>query len=612
MSKYTKYRLYQKYETRGSQEAIPVYPNTFSIDGDGTMPLVIVEENSRDCGYTGDTQPIYRWYNMPIDKYYVCDACQDYENHYLTLVARGSGSIKKVRHSGTFQYSKDEGYTWVNATSATTISVNNGDRVMFKGNLTPMGQNLWGVGRFSASTQFEAEGNPMSLLYGDNFIGQTSVGEKSFAFAEMFSGCTTLTSIDNLKLVATTLSDHCYYCMFMNCTSLTSVPSNLLPATTLADWCYSSMFYGCSSLATAPDLSATTLEDYCYNQIFKDCTSLNYIKCLATDISATYCLGYWVYNVSSSGTFVRASNANWPCESVRSVNTVPSGWDIVPPCPSYSNQYLTLVARGSGAFNISRYDTTQYQYSKDNGVTWTDATIQTNISVSNGDRVMFKGTITPAYYYGVGAFSASTQFEAEGNPMSLLYGDNFIGQTSLSGKIYAFKTMFSSCTGLTSIDNLVLPATTLSMCCYEDMFFGCTSLTSIPSGLLPATELVRECYYSMFRGCTSLSSVPSNLLPSTTLAYYCYSRMFSGCTSLTTAPELIAPTLFEHCYDNMFYGCSRLNYVKCLATNISATDCTLNWLYNVSSSGTFVKNSSMSGWPSGVDGIPTNWTVQNA
>lgn len=75
MGKYTKYRLYQKYETRGSQEAIPVYPNTFSIDGDGTMPVVIIEENSRDCGYTGDTQPIYRWYNMPIDKYYVCDEC---------------------------------------------------------------------------------------------------------------------------------------------------------------------------------------------------------------------------------------------------------------------------------------------------------------------------------------------------------------------------------------------------------------------------------------------------------------------------------------------------------------------------------------------------------
>ena len=85
MSKYTKYRLYQKYETRGSQEAIPCYPNLFSIDGDGTMPLVIVEENSRDCGYTGETQPIYRWYQLPIDTYYYCDACQDAQYKWVNL-----------------------------------------------------------------------------------------------------------------------------------------------------------------------------------------------------------------------------------------------------------------------------------------------------------------------------------------------------------------------------------------------------------------------------------------------------------------------------------------------------------------------------------------------
>lgn len=85
MGKYTKYKLYQKYETRGSQEAIPCYPNVFSIDGDGTMPLVIVEENSRDCGYTGETQPIYRWYTLPIDTYYYCDACQDAQYKWVNL-----------------------------------------------------------------------------------------------------------------------------------------------------------------------------------------------------------------------------------------------------------------------------------------------------------------------------------------------------------------------------------------------------------------------------------------------------------------------------------------------------------------------------------------------
>ena len=280
----------------------------------------------------------------------------------------------------------------------------------------------------------------------------------------------------------------------------------------------------------------------------------------------------------------------------------------------YENQYLTLVARGSGAFRKTHHSGT-FQYSKDNGSTWATATSATTIMVNNGDRVMFKGTLTPnlvSSVYGVGLFSASTQFEAEGNPMSLLFGDNFRGQTSLSGKENAFGGLFEGCSGLTSIQNLKLVATTLSSHCYELMFWSCDSLATLPSDLLPASTLAEWCYEGMFGFCTSLASVPSSLLPATTLQEGCYEGMFQHCTSLTTAPELLATTLAYQCYRTMFNGCTNLNYVKCLATNISASYCTYNWLANVSSSGTFVKNSSMSGWPSGISGIPTNWTIQNA
>ena len=36
-----------------------------------------------------------------------------------------------------------------------------------------------------------------------------------------------------------------------------------------------------------------------------------------------------------------------------------------------------------------------------------------------------------------------------------------------------------------------------------------------------------------------------------------------------------------------------LNYIKCLATDISATDSTYNWVSGVASSGTYVKDSSL-------------------
>ena len=63
----------------------------------------------------------------------------------------------------------------------------------------------------------------------------------------------------------------------------------------------------------------------------------------------------------------------------------------------------------------------------------------------------------------------------------------------------------------------------------------------------------------------------------------------------------------------MFYGCTSLNSVTCLATDISATDCTKDWLSGVASSGTFTKAAGVD-WSgkTGFDGIPSGWTVQTA
>ena len=85
--------------------------------------------------------------------------------------------------------------------------------------------------------------------------------------------------------------------------------------------------------------------------------------------------------------------------------------------------------------------------------------------------------------------------------------------------------------------------------------------------------------------------------------------MFQGCTSLTTAPELPATTLVSSCYQRMFINCINLNYIKMLATDISATNCLYYWVYNVSGTGTFVKNPAMTSLPTGISGIPSGWTV---
>ena len=179
-----------------------------------------------------------------------------------------------------------------------------------------------------------------------------------------------------------------------------------------------------------------------------------------------------------------------------------------------------------------------------------------------------------------------------------------LSATTLARRCY--DNMFDGCTSLTT--GPALPATTLADSCYTYMFYGCTSLETAPE--LPATTLADSCYSNMFEGCTSLTTTPK--LSATTLAFACYRKMFHGCTSLTTAQEILATTFADNCYSNMFEGCSKLNYIKMLATDISAYNCLYNWVSGVASSGTFVKNAAMTSLPSGVNGIPNGWTVENA
>ena len=78
----------------------------------------------------------------------------------------------------------------------------------------------------------------------------------------------------------------------------------------------------------------------------------------------------------------------------------------------------------------------------------------------------------------------------------------------------------------------------------------------------------------------------------------------------TDGSKIKIPAGITNC-SYMFYGCTKLNYIKCLATDISANNCIDYWVDGVSSTGTFIKNPDMNSWTIGVDGIPEGWTVKN-
>jgi len=234
----------------------------------------------------------------------------------------------------------------------------------------------------------------------------------------------------------------------------------------------------------------------------------------------------------------------------------------------YSKDYLTFTALEDANFTFT---TNALQYSVDGGETWeTLAAYASTPTISAGSKILWKQTgLAPTSSNGIGKFSALGNFEASGNIMSLYYGDNFIGQTDLTGKSYAFYNLFNGNTRLANAENLILPATTLTEYCYQGMFYGCTSLTTAPE--LSATTLTNYCYTGMFAICTSLTTAPE--LPATTLTEFCYYSMFNGCTSLTSSPELPATTLANNCYSSMFYGCTALTTAPELPATILAFSC---------------------------------------
>ena len=76
---YNKYKLYKKQRRRknlGGQWE-DVVPTVYSIDGDGTMPTILVETDSPDCGYVPPVEPRYRWVTLDINKYWICADCDD-------------------------------------------------------------------------------------------------------------------------------------------------------------------------------------------------------------------------------------------------------------------------------------------------------------------------------------------------------------------------------------------------------------------------------------------------------------------------------------------------------------------------------------------------------
>jgi len=98
---------------------------------------------------------------------------------------------------------------------------------------------------------------------------------------------------------------------------------------------------------------------------------------------------------------------------------------------------------------------------------------------------------------------ATTQFSVHGNAMSLVYGHNFSGQTTLNGNTLSY--MFQGFAGLVDAGRLVLPAEVLPASAYTHMF------DSANIGNSPYIEAVSKSgsrpFYRMFNSCYDIKNV---------------------------------------------------------------------------------------------------------
>lgn len=296
--------------------------------------------------------------------------------------------------------------------------------------------------------------------------------------------------------------------------------------------------------------------------------------------------------------------------------------------------YLALTASAASTIGVTGDYAYSLEYSTDRA-SWNTFDANTTVSLASGETAYFRGinsrlgSSTTVYTN----FTMTGSLAASGNIMSLLYGKEISGKTTIPNT-YCFEYLFNGCTALTSASQLKLPATTLKTYCYYHMFYGCTGLVDAP--VLPAMTMLNYCYNSMFYGCTSLAEAPElpattitsncyynmfyncsamtkapSVLPGTTAGASCYRAMFRGCSKLTTAPKIMyTGASANYSQREMFYGCTKLNWCMYLGTDISASNSMYRWMYNVqTTSGILVKNINATWTTTGVSGTPTNWTV---
>ena len=386
-------------------------------------------------------------------------------------------------------------------------------------------------------------------------------------------------SIPDNYLQSTQLAPYCYAAMFANAYYRKKTMS-ILPATTLASHCYDTMFINNDSITEAPILPAETLVDNSYSYILFGCNNLSKVVAKFTTTPSSSYTYNWLPNITA--TFYKNPNATWDQEISRNNSTVPANWTITD-IPTANYLKFTTVDDNGSTYAFSK---SGLEYSIDGGE-WTTLAANTNTpNVPKDSNIRFRGNLTPNGSEGIGKFSSSGKFDAEGELMTLLYGEYYVGQT---GKFadYMFAQMFRF-TKIVNEYNLVIP--------YNSGSYR------------------YSCYY-MFNFCSELEVAPKELKGDTYVGNYSFFQMFGNCKKLTKTPIIWYTFPSYNAMDTMFVNDALLSEVYLMQTHDNNHIDNLrsySWLSGVAATGTFYANQNLT-WLDTIERsehtIPAGWTI---
>lgn len=395
--------------------------------------------------------------------------------NWLRLEARENGvsfSFTPSVTGNTIEYSTNGGRTWNNlAEGESTPQIYANEAIHFRGMLEPTTD---GIGTFSSTGKYMAEGNPFSMTLGDYIDNDyLDLTNREYALKGLFKGDANLVTVW-LTLPRNTVA-HCYEEMFAGCTSLNEVGLDLFLISTTA-YCCKGMFSGCTSMDITFEMP-DNLAEGCFENMFSDCTSVQEIPILPIDYLEKYC-----YRGMFSG-----------CTSLR-VDSIPRHNDA-------KNNFFARYSYAEGCY--------AYMFE---GCTSMVCVPLCSIKCSTLEKDCFRGMFMNC--------TSLRNFEA-----NILRFSEFADGCCMN--------MFRGCTSMVVPPDSV-SATTIPKDCFRQMFFGCTSLTRglsyMTSSTSPPFVLGEDCCSQMYRGCTSMTTASPP--PAENLVTNCYYAMFYGCSSL--------------------------------------------------------------------------------